>query len=70
MKTYILRDPKTVEPQKIQFAPAPSPAAPRAAYASTANSLVLFIGLDVARNSYDERAAHLGLDLFVQALEL
>jgi transposase len=35
MKTYILRDPKTVEPQKIQFAPPllPTPSAPRVAHA-------------------------------------
>jgi len=50
MKTYILRDPKTVEPQKIQFAPAPapSPAAPQAAHA---NGPILYIGLDVPNDS-------------------
>src|SRR6266404_1653580 len=48
MKTYILRDPKSVEPQKAQFAPAVAPAAPPAA---SANSPVLYIGLDVHNDS-------------------
>ena len=47
MKTYILRDPKTVEPQKIQFAPPPSPAAPPLAPPGR----VRFIGLDVHNDS-------------------
>ncbi len=42
MKTYILRDPKSVEPQKIQFAPSPPPAS---------SCRILFIGLDVHNDS-------------------
>ena len=47
MKTYILRDPKTVEPQKARFSPPPAPAAPPPALAGP----VLFIGLDVHNDS-------------------
>ena len=46
MKTYILRDPKTVEPQKSSRPPRPQPAAP-----APAKGLVLFIGLDVHNDS-------------------
>src|SRR5260221_10012559 len=47
MKTYILRDLKSVEPQKIQFAPRSAPAAPPRALAGP----VLYIGLDVHNDS-------------------
>ena len=42
MKTYILRDPKSVEPQKVQFAPSPPPAS---------GCRILLIGLDVHNDS-------------------
>lgn len=46
MKTYILRDPKTVEPQKASRAPAPE-AATSPSPSTTATSPALFLGLDV-----------------------
>src|SRR5271170_4960366 len=46
MKTYILRDPKPVEPQKLNRSPRPKPAAPVAA-----KGPVLFLGLDVHNDS-------------------
>ncbi|HEY5505511.1 MAG TPA: hypothetical protein VIK28_10170, partial [Sedimentisphaerales bacterium] len=46
MKTYILREPKPVEPQKSSRSPRPKPAAPVAAKGPS-----LFIGLDVHNDS-------------------
>ena len=46
MKTYILREPKPVEPQKASRSPRPQPAAPVAAKGPR-----LFIGLDVHNDS-------------------
>src|ERR1017187_9563638 len=57
MKTYILRQPKTVEPQKSNRSPRPQPAAPVTAAArlerpeTTAKGPVLYIGLDVHNDS-------------------
>ena len=57
MKTYILRDPKPVEPQKSTRPPRPEPArpattaAPLERPAMTAKGPVLFIGLDVHNDS-------------------
>jgi hypothetical protein len=45
MKTYILRDPNSVEPQKAQFVQCVQPAAASAAVGA------LFIGLDVHNDS-------------------
>src|SRR5262245_18150851 len=45
MKTYILRDPNAVEPQKAQFVPAADPPA------SVIPVRVLFLGLDVHNDS-------------------
>ena len=50
MKTYILRDPKPVEPQKSSPSPSPKPAAPVLA-AVPVPSPILFIGLDVHNDS-------------------
>ena len=46
MKTYILRKPKPVEPQKSSCPPRPKPAAP-----VVAKGPILFIGLDVHNDS-------------------
>ena len=57
MKTYILRNPKPVEPQKSTRAPRPEPTGPATPVgplerpAMTARSPVLFIGLDVHNDS-------------------
>ena len=61
MKTYILRAPKTVEPQtpppkaarapRLQPVPAVSPDALPGAPAPTRNGPVLFLGLDVHTDS-------------------
>src|SRR5271167_3515149 len=57
MKTYILRDPKAVEPQKSTRSPRPKPAAPVTAAgllprpSATINGPGLFIGLDVHNDS-------------------
>src|SRR5258706_6122151 len=57
MKTYILRQPKPVEPQKTPRWPRPKPAAPVTSAAllgrpeATVKGPVLFIGLDVHNDS-------------------
>ena len=54
MKTYILRQPKPVEPQKSTRTPCPKPAPPEAAASHSgppAKSPVLFIGMDVPNDS-------------------
>jgi len=57
MKTYILRDSKSVEPQKSPRPPRPEPAAPATTVVNPeravvpTNGTVLFIGLDVHNDS-------------------